>query len=74
MTAEDIKKLIEAGIPGAKASVTGEGGKYEATVVSDTFVGLSMVKAHQMVYGTVNQYIASGELHALSIKTLTTEG
>lgn len=66
---EDIKKLIEEGIPGAKVDVAGDGYKYEATVISDKFDGLNTMKQHQMVYATVNHLITSGEVHALSLKT-----
>ncbi len=66
---EDIKKLIEEGIPGARVEVTGDGYKYEAIVVSDKFEGLNTMKQQQMVYATVNHLIASGEIHALSLKT-----
>lgn len=71
MTTDDIKKLIETGIPESMAMVTGGEGKFEAVVVSDCFDGLSMVKEHQIVYATVKDQIASGELHALSIKAFT---
>ncbi len=67
----EIKKMIEDGIPGALATVSGDGHKYEAHVVSAEFAGLSMVKQQQMVYATVNAEITSGALHALSIKTET---
>jgi acid stress-induced BolA-like protein IbaG/YrbA len=71
MHPDEIKRLIEAGIPGAKASVTGDGYKYEAVVVSPAFEGLNMVKEQQMVYATVSQQIASGALHALTIRAYT---
>ena len=71
METEQIKKLIESGIADAEAIVTGDGGKYEAIVISPAFEGLNMVKEHQLVYATVNPHIASGELHALSIKAYT---
>tara|TARA_R110002096_G_scaffold321666_1_gene515816 strand:- start:864 stop:1106 length:243 start_codon:yes stop_codon:yes gene_type:complete len=73
METSEIKKLIEDGITDAEAIVTGDGGKYEATVVSPAFEGLSMLKEHQLVYKTVNAQIASGELHALTIKAYTPE-
>jgi len=73
MTTDEIQKLIEAGIAGSKATVSGGEGKYEAIVISESFDGLSMVKEHQMVYATVKPQIASGELHALSIKAFTPE-
>ncbi len=72
MEPDAIKSLIEAGIPGAKASVTGDGAHFDAIVISDAFDGLSLVKKQQLVYATVNDKIATGELHALSIKTFTT--
>ena len=69
LTAADVQKMIEQGIPGARVTVTGEAGKFEAVVISSEFEGLSMIKQHQMVYATVNEHIASGALHALSMKT-----
>ena len=71
MEPQEIKRLIEAGIQDSKAFVTGESGKYEATVVCPAFAGLTAVKMHQLVYSTVNEHIQSGALHALSIKTYT---
>jgi acid stress-induced BolA-like protein IbaG/YrbA len=71
MTTDEIQKLIEVGVPNSKAIVSGGEGKYEAIVVSESFADLSMVKEHQMVYATVKPQIASGELHALSIKAFT---
>ena len=73
MTTEEIKTIIEAGIPGATAFVTGGDGKFEATVISQAFEGLPMVKEHQLVYSTINEHIASGALHALTIKAYTPE-
>ena len=73
MNSDEIKNLIEAGIPESKAIVSGEEGKYEATVICDCFDGLSMVKEHQLVYATLKEHIASGVVHALSIKAFTTQ-
>lgn len=71
MHPDEIKRLIEAGLPGAQAFVTGDGYKYEATVVSPAFEDLTMVKEQQLVYATVREQIASGALHALTIKAYT---
>ncbi len=70
---EDVTKLIEAGIPDAKVSVSGDGYKYETTVISETFEGLNTLKRHQAVYAAVNSAITSGELHALTITAKTPE-
>lgn len=71
MTPEEVQTLIAAGIPGSTVTVTGDGSKFEATVVSAEFDGKSMVQEQKMVYATVNQEITSGALHALTIKAYT---
>jgi acid stress-induced BolA-like protein IbaG/YrbA len=71
MEPEAVAALIRAGLPGADVTVTGDGAHFEAVVVSDAFDGLSPIKKQRLVMDTVRPQIASGELHALSIKTLT---
>jgi acid stress-induced BolA-like protein IbaG/YrbA len=71
METESIAALIRAGIPGAEVQVTGDGSHFEAVVVSAAFAGLTPIKRHRLVMDTVREQIASGELHALSIKALT---
>jgi len=71
MNPEDIAKIIESGIKGSKATVTADGNKYEATVISDAFEGLNLVKKHQLVYALLNEHITSGVVHALTIKAYT---
>ncbi|MDH5424253.1 MAG: BolA/IbaG family iron-sulfur metabolism protein [Gammaproteobacteria bacterium] len=73
MTPEEVKTLIEAGMPDSTVTVTGDGSKFEAIVVSADFAGKTMVQEQKMVYATVNQEITSGALHALTIKAFTPE-
>ena len=73
MTPEDVKSHIEQGIPGSEVTVSGEGCNLSVVVVSDSFEGKTMVAEQKMVYATVNDYIKSGELHALTIKAYTPE-
>jgi acid stress-induced BolA-like protein IbaG/YrbA len=68
---EAIVELIKAGLPGADVTVTGDGRHFEAVVVSPDFEGKSLIQRHRMVMNTVQQQIASDELHALSIKAYT---
>ncbi|MCP5435628.1 MAG: BolA/IbaG family iron-sulfur metabolism protein [Chromatiaceae bacterium] len=70
MDTETVKALIEAGIPGAKVEVTGDGRHFEATVTSALFDGKSLIQPHRMVKDVVKAQIESDELHALSIKTV----
>ena len=71
MTPEHIQQLIASQMPDAAVEVSGGEGKFVANVVSDAFEGLSPIKRHQLVYACVNDEIASGELHALTIVAKT---
>jgi acid stress-induced BolA-like protein IbaG/YrbA len=71
MSPEDVKKLIEDGVEGAQAIISGEGCNLECTVISDAFEGKTMLAEQKMVYATVNHLIQTGELHALGIKAFT---
>ena len=71
MQTETIAQLIRAGIPGAEVQVTGDGSHFEALVVSESFEGLAPLKRERLVMETVREQVASGELHALSIKART---
>jgi acid stress-induced BolA-like protein IbaG/YrbA len=73
METEAVAQLIRDGLPGAEVEVVGDGSHFEALVVSEAFAGLTPIKKQRLVMDTVRDQIASGELHALSIKTLTPE-
>lgn len=71
MTPAAIQALISEKMPNADVNVTGAEGKFEASVISDDFEGLMIIKRHKLVYACVNEQITSGELHALTIHAKT---
>jgi acid stress-induced BolA-like protein IbaG/YrbA len=71
-TPEELKARIEAGIPGARAEVTGDGHHFSATIRSSAFRGLSRIQAHRLVYQVFGTEIG-GRIHALSIQTQAEE-
>lgn len=73
MTPEQIKTLILAGLPCEHLELDGDGRHFQALVVSPDFVGMSRVQRQQRVHQTLRAQLDSGELHALSFKTLTPE-
>ena len=73
MHPEQIKQLILAGMVCEHLSLDGDGQHFEAIVVSAEFVGKNRVQRQQRVYQTLKEKLATGELHALSFKTLTPE-
>jgi acid stress-induced BolA-like protein IbaG/YrbA len=70
MQTDEIKRLIEAGLPGAVVQVDGDGTHFSAAVVSEEFAGKSMVQKHQMVYKTLGEKMGT-DIHALSIQAFT---
>lgn len=73
MTPEEIKEIIESNLSESEATVTGEDSTFETTVISNEFKGLTIVRKHQLVYDALNDHIASGAIHALTIKAYTPE-
>ncbi len=72
MQADELKRLIEAGVPSAEVRVEGDGDHFEATVISAAFAGKSRVQQHQMVYGSLGD-LMQGAVHALALRTFTPE-
>ncbi len=73
METSAIEQLISAGLTDCKVQVTGDGSHFEAVVIGPVFAGKSLLQKQRLVMDTVRDQIASGELHALSIKTYTPE-
>ena len=71
MLANDIERLIKAGIPDAEVTIrdlAGDGDHYSATVVSEAFRGKSRVQQHKLVYDALKGEMG-GKLHALALQT-----
>lgn len=73
MHPDQIKELIRAGMSCEHLALDGDGQHFEALVVSAEFIGKSRVQRQQHVYRTLKEKLATGELHAISFKTLTPE-
>ena len=72
----EIKKRIEGAIANAEIDerdLTGTGDHFEARVVSPLFAGKTMIEQHQLVYAPLQEWLKTGELHALALKTFTPE-
>ena len=71
MHASEVKQLLEDKMDGAIIAVDGEGCDFRLTVVSDVFGGVLPVKRQQMVYTHLNDLIAAGTIHAVTMQTFT---
>jgi acid stress-induced BolA-like protein IbaG/YrbA len=72
MEPEDIKVLIETGLPGSMVFVQGDGTHFEAVIVYDQFKGMGLIEQHKTVYKTLGDAMRE-RVHALSLKTYTPE-
>ncbi len=68
---EVITKVISDGINFDNLVVEGSESKFEVQIVSDVFDGKSIIQRHKIIYALLDDYIKTGEIHALSIKAMT---
>ena len=74
MKPEQITQVIQQHLPDAQVEIrdlTGTADHWQVTVVSSGFEGKPMLAQHRMVKGFFEADIASGVLHAFSLKTYT---
>jgi len=61
--------MIQAGLPDATVTVTGDDGvHFEAYVLSPSFSGKSTLQRHRLVYATLGKLMGN-EIHALGLRT-----
>ena len=76
MGPREIEQRIRERFPGSEISIrdlTGTADHWQVTVVAPAFAGKPMLEQHRMVKGLFEAEIASGALHAFSLKTYTPE-
>ncbi len=72
VTPEDVKTWIEAGLPGSRVEIDGDGHHFNAVIVCPDFSGKTRIQQHQLVYQALGDKMQA-EIHALSMRTLTPE-
>lgn len=65
-----VRSAILADLPDAEVAVDGDGRRYSVRVVSEQFLGKSLVQQHQLVYQSLGDKVGA-DIHALSIQTFT---
>ncbi|RLV60260.1 BolA family transcriptional regulator [Parashewanella curva] len=73
MECKQVEELLRAQLELDELYVTQDGTHYKVIAVADMFGELSPVKRQQAIYAPLSEHIASGALHALTIKTFTPE-
>jgi len=70
-----VEEIIVAAVPNAEVIVRdpmNDGAHLEAAVISESFVGMSLVNQHRQVMQSLKEAFG-GDLHALALKTYTPE-
>lgn len=73
ITHAEVEQLVKNGFPDATVLIEGEGCNLSITVISQQFQDLSLVKKQQGVMAELTEPLASGRLHAVTLKTYTPE-
>ena len=75
LSTQDVKALVEAGIPGSEAQVedlTGTSDHFAVTVTSQAFAGKTRIEQHKMVHSALGEHLTTSS-HAVQIKTVIPE-
>ncbi|ATZ66517.1 BolA family iron metabolism protein IbaG [Acinetobacter haemolyticus] len=71
MNSEQLTQILKEAFPEAEVAVSGQAGKFDLRIVDDQFEGKRTVSRQQTVYAPLNSYIASGAVHAVTIRAMT---
>ena len=73
MIEKKIKKRLEKKLEKSKIFIqdmTGNNNHFNLVVISDSFINLTLIEQHKMIYSFLDDMITK-EIHALQLKTLT---
>lgn len=73
MRPEELEQRLNSNFPGADILVTdltGTEDHYEVRIIAPQFEGMNRIQQHKAVMAAVDAELKSGELHALSLKTM----
>ncbi|KAA8735078.1 BolA/IbaG family iron-sulfur metabolism protein [Acinetobacter qingfengensis] len=73
MNSDQLSQILQQAFPQAEIVVTGQAGKFDLRIVDAGFEGKRTVARQQAVYAPLNEHIASGVVHAVTIRAMTPE-
>ena len=69
MNADDVRSILEQQLTDCDIKVEVDGSHVNIIVIGDVFQGKRPVQRQQIVYGALQEQIASGVIHAVNMKT-----
>lgn len=73
MNSDQLSHILQQAFPQADIAVSGQAGKFDLRIVDPVFEGKRTVARQQAVYAPLNEHIATGAVHAVSIRAMTPE-
>jgi len=73
MSPEAITKLLKAKLPDCEIYVEVNGSRCHITAIGEIFEGKRPVQRQQLVYRALSTQISEGRIHAVAMKTFTSE-
>lgn len=73
MQAEEVRERLASALPDCEIEVQNDGNRFLVVAVGDRFSDLSRVKRQQLIYAELNDLLAEGTIHALTIRAMTPE-
>ena len=67
---EELAAELSAALGGARVKIQRDSNRMHVDAVGEIFAGLGRVKRQQLIYRLLKDRISSGEIHALTMKTL----
>ena len=71
MNSQTLYKILADAMPNADLKIEGGEGKYSVSMVGSVFEGMTLVKRQRFIYQFINDYISSGEIHAVTMHRKT---
>ena len=71
MIADEVQMRVAQAIVPSTVVAQGDASRMEVVVVSSAFEGISRVRKQQLVYSAIAELIATGALHAVTIRAYT---
>lgn len=73
MQAEEVRERLANALPDCQFDVQNDGNKFLVVAIGERFNELSRVKRQQLIYSELNDLLAEGTIHALTIRAMTPE-
>ena len=73
MQAEEVRERLASALPDCEIEVQNDGNRFLVVAVGERFSELSRVRRQQLIYSELNDLLAEGTIHALTIRAMTPE-